>query len=310
VDSVLANNTLHWQSQQSPWHTNPLTVPPSRTDACNQVKKNKGPSHQNSVIKLFKDDDMNVAIPVCENARNICLPLLFMIWGVAHSGCAEENSHTRPPLLKTPCISSDAEQVQRRWAQFLNVETNIKDPTTKMSLTLIPPGTFDMGTTTAEMEDLASKYPVIGGKKFMLDEVQHQVSLTKPFYIGTHEVTVGQFRRFIEETNFKTEAEEVEISILGWNQAAMDFENSSKYNWKRPGYTQTDSHPVVLVTWTDAVAFCEWLSQQGNGTYRLLTEAEWEYSCRAGTTTLFYFGDDITEIAEYGNTEDLSAKAQ
>ena len=69
----------------------------------------------------------------------------------------------------------------------------------------------------------------------------------------------------------------------------------AKYTWREPGFVQTDQdqdRPVVYVSWNDAVKFCEWLSRKEKKTYGLPTEAQWEYACRAGTTTAYSFGND------------------
>ncbi|MEI8376521.1 MAG: SUMF1/EgtB/PvdO family nonheme iron enzyme, partial [Planctomycetota bacterium] len=79
---------------------------------------------------------------------------------------------------------------------------------------------------------------------------------------------------------------------------------------RNAGFEQTDEHPVVNVSWNDAVAFCEWLSKKEKKTYRLPTEAEWEYACRAGTTTRYSSGDDPETLAKVGNVADATAKAQ
>jgi len=77
-----------------------------------------------------------------------------------------------------------------------------------------------------------------------------------------------------------------------------------------PGFEQTDLHPVVNVSWNDAVAFAKWLGRKEGKTYRLPTEAEWEYACRAGTTTRYFCGDDAEALAEVGNVADGTAKTK
>src|ERR1043166_9198786 len=65
------------------------------------------------------------------------------------------------------------------------------------------------------------------------------------------------------------------------------FETRPEFTWRSPGFSQTDDHPVVQVSWDDAQAFCEWLSTQEQSVYRLPTEAEWEYACRAEQTAFY-----------------------
>jgi sulfatase modifying factor 1 len=83
-----------------------------------------------------------------------------------------------------------------------------------------------------------------------------------------------------------------------------------KYSWRNAGFTQGDDHPVVNVTWNDAIEFCKWLSEKERKEYRLPSEAEWEYACRAGTTTAYVGGDDPETLATYGNVADGTAKAK
>ncbi len=171
----------------------------------------------------------------------------------------------------------------------------------KMEMTLIPAGEFMMGSgesaeATAEFFNKTCGENLLIAGIFDGEHPQHRVRITRPFYLGTHQVTRGQFRQFVADTHYKTDAEKGET--LG------------VYSWRNAGFEQTDEHPVVHVSWNDAVAFCEWLSKKEGKTYRLPTEAEWEYACRAGTTTRYYSGDDPETLAQVGNVADAAAKAK
>jgi formylglycine-generating enzyme required for sulfatase activity/TolB-like protein len=159
----------------------------------------------------------------------------------------------------------------------------------------IPGGTFTMGSPASEPERRGN-------------EVQHRVTVSS-FSISKYEVTVGDFRRFVNATGYKTTAE---TSGGGYVWTGKAWETKADASWRNPYFTQGDNHPVVLVSWYDAVEYCNWVSRQegltpaytrsgdtvtwnrsANG-YRLPTEAEWEYACRAGTTTPFHTGNNIT----------------
>jgi len=170
-----------------------------------------------------------------------------------------------------------------------------------MKLKLIPAGEFDMGSDASD--PMAGDDEKVKGKK-------HRIRITRPFYLGTTEVTVGQFRKFVENAHYKTEAERDGKGGFGWNEAKGRFEQDPKCTWRSPGFRQTDDHPVVIVSRDDAVAFCGWLSKEEGQTYRLPTEAEWEYSCRAGQASRFWFGDDPEGLAKVGNVADGTAKTK
>ncbi|CAN5612105.1 formylglycine-generating enzyme family protein [soil metagenome] len=177
-----------------------------------------------------------------------------------------------------------------------------------MKLVRIEPGEFLMGSTDAQIEQIVKLFLVTNRTWYDDEKPQHRVEITKPFYLGIHEVTVGQFRRFVEETNYRTDAEKDSAGGRGWNEAKGQFESGSQYTWRNPGFAQTDDHPVVNVSHNDAVAFCEWLSGKDGRTYRLPTEAEWEYACRAGTRGVWGESDDPESLARIANVADATVK--
>jgi formylglycine-generating enzyme required for sulfatase activity len=122
--------------------------------------------------------------------------------------------------------------------------------------------------------------------------------------MAIHEVTVGQFRQFIQETGHKMKAQSAAAGRL------TDKAEFAGGTWVKPGFPQSDSHPVVSVSWEDAVAFCRWLSKKEGREYRLPTEAEWEYACRAGTTTRYHNGDDPESLVKVANVLDVTAKSK
>ncbi|MFO1428622.1 MAG: SUMF1/EgtB/PvdO family nonheme iron enzyme [Candidatus Competibacteraceae bacterium] len=138
------------------------------------------------------------------------------------------------------------------------------------------------------------------------NERRHEVQVAD-FAIGKYEVTVGQFKSFVAAAQYKTEAEE-SGGCYSWT--GSEWKQDAGKNWRNPGFSQTDDHPVVCVSWNDAMAYVEWLSKQTGQKYRLPTEAEWEYAARAGTATARYWGDDPDEGCTFANGADQSAKAQ
>jgi len=164
-----------------------------------------------------------------------------------------------------------------------------------MKLAWIPPGEFMMGSRDSPAE-VAKK----GDAKedWYIDEhPQHAVRISQGFYICRTQVTRGQFGAFVSSSGYRTEAEKE-----GWAYAwkSDDWARVDGASWRNPGFSQQDNHPAVCVSWNDATEFCNWLSSKEQKDYRLPTEAEWEYACRAGSTTPFYTGETIsTEQANY-----------
>ena len=182
----------------------------------------------------------------------------------------------------------------------------------------IPAGEFLMGSVE-DPKTLAQVFPAYDPARFtQLDDEGpvHTVRITRDFWLGRHEVTVAQFRRFVEASGHVPESEADGTGGYGFNPA-YDPATSARgdafegrdptYSWRNPGFAQGDDHPVVNVSWNDAVAMARWLSATEGATYRLPTEAEWEYAARAGTRTRFHTGDDPRTLLQGANVFDQAA---
>ncbi len=194
----------------------------------------------------------------------------------------------------------------------------IIENTLGMKFVRIPAGEFQMGRAESPAS-LAKDYPAYPAERFGLlaDETPvHRVRLSRDFFMGQHEVTVGQFRQFVTASGYVPESVADGTGGYGYNPAydpsttergdAFEGRNPT-YSWLNPGFKQGDNEPVLNVTWHDAVALSQWLSQQEGHTYRLPTEAEWEYACRAGSDTRYGSVNSPTALASVANTFDSTA---
>ena len=127
----------------------------------------------------------------------------------------------------------------------------------------------------------------------------HTVRVPKPFAAGKFEVTRGEFAAFVNATGHGSGDGCYVYNGSEWSQ------DGSK-NWRDPGYSQTGRDPVACVNWDDIQAYIDWLSRQTGKRYRLLSEAEWEYAARAGTSTKYSFGNSEGGLCVYGNGADQS----
>jgi formylglycine-generating enzyme required for sulfatase activity len=162
-------------------------------------------------------------------------------------------SAAEPPLVGLPFSADRAKTLRSEWSKALDIPEQFTN-SSGMKLVLIPGGRFDMGPK---------------GSK-------HRVTLSKAFYLGTTEVTMGQYRKFKP----------------GHKVAGADEEFNA------------DDRPAAMVSWEDAAAFCKWLSSQpkekeAGRMYHLPTEAQWEWAARAGTTTDRHFGDTDKGQSKY-----------
>ncbi|HTU90113.1 MAG TPA: SUMF1/EgtB/PvdO family nonheme iron enzyme, partial [Gemmataceae bacterium] len=191
----------------------------------------------------------------------------------------------------------DAKEAQEASAKQLGIPVETTN-SIGMKLRFIPAGKFMMGSSKEEIAFWLKQKHDGWYKELLLSEgPQHEVEITQPFCMGQTDVTVGQFRQFVKSTGYKTQAEREGGAVRGFPNGA--FKDVANTDWLNPGFAQTDDRPVVCVSWNDAVEFCRWLSKQEGKTYRLPTEAEWEYSCRAGSRGRWSFGDDEAELCDY-----------
>jgi formylglycine-generating enzyme required for sulfatase activity len=144
----------------------------------------------------------------------------------------------------------------------------------KMKLVRIEPGKFLMGSPKSEQDYVCDQYPPLGkfARGWVAAEKQHEVEITKPFYMGVYTVTQAQYEK-----------------LMGKNPSLFSAASGHKMVAK----LDTASFPVEKVTWDDAMGFCKKLSTRSGKTFDLPTEAEWEYACRAGTTTPFHYGKQL-----------------
>jgi len=173
------------------------------------------------------------------------------------------------------------------YAESLKAENSLpKDTIAPMQFVPVPAGCFQMGNTFGDV--------------YYMEIPVHEVCVSG-FSIGRFDVTRSEFRKFVDETGYRTDAEKGDGCYIYENDS---WKKESAASWRSPGFAQNDDHPVVCVSWNDSVAYADWLSRQSNRRHRLPTEAEWEYAARSGGKSEKYAGgNDIDDVAWYsGNS--------
>ena len=157
----------------------------------------------------------------------------------------------------------------------------------------LPGGSYQMGSS--------------GGGWYDNEKPAHAVTVPA-FRMGRHEVTVGQFRQFVKATRYRTDAERNADGKRGCRIFTGDGADwTPGGSWRNPGFPVSDDQPVVCVSWNDTQAFIAWLTEQTGESYRLPSEAEWEYAARAGSAAKYHFGDNESLLCRYGNHADTSS---
>lgn len=196
-----------------------------------------------------------------------------------------------PPALLAFAFSAKAH------AQMPALELDLGGGVT-MDMLLVRPGSFQQGSPPGEAGREADEGP------------QRRVTISQAYYMAKFPVTRGQFARFAEAARFRTEAEKGESG--GYGVVNGKLVQQKQFTWRNPGFAQTDDHPVVLVSWADAAAFCQWLTTKTGRLCELPTEAQWELACRAGST-LAHYAEPVDAVAWYrqnsgGTTQAVGGK--
>jgi len=205
--------------------------------------------------------------------------------------------HTDDPLIK---------ELMRPGQKFRDCEVCPE-------MVVVPAGSTVIGSTADEQEWIKEQghqrgpYGTLWGSQEL---PRHEVTFLQPFAVGRYEVTVREFAAFVRESGYSAGLGCVLISRdPGRKGEETKMAERTGSSWRNPGYPQTDSHPVTCVNWYDAIAYLVWLSREAGHEYRLLSEAEWEYAARGGTTTYRYWGNDEDNKigCQYANVADLTA---
>ena len=179
------------------------------------------------------------------------------------------------------------EAAARRWQG--QVGTRFRDCDECPELVVVSAGSFKMGSPESEAEGFFWERPV------------HWVTIERPFAMGVHEVTRGEYSRFVSATDYSR-------GNSCRTYEGGDWQLRSDRDWRSPGYQQADAHPVVCVNWDDAKAYVRWLSEKTGKAYRLPSESEWEYAARGGTETARYWGESASKQCRYENGGDRQFK--
>ena len=217
--------------------------------------------------------------------------ILFTIAGLlcsdAPEGAAQEQTHqrARATIVGFPVSTGQS----------------FRDCSDCPEMVVIPPGSFLMGSDREEM--IREQVPDNAAN---LERPQHTVRVLAPLAVGKFHVTRGEYANFIQETGHSTA------------DSCLIFEFTMGYRartWRDLGFPQTERDPVVCVFWDDAKAYAAWLSSKTGHNYRLLTEAEWEYAARGGTSTARWWGNsngpywsELNDVCQHINAGDQSAR--
>ncbi len=197
-----------------------------------------------------------------------------------------------PARAAAPFDKTQAETFQEVWAEHLGIPIDYH-AAQDIHFRLVPPGSFPMGNDTGEINAQLRELQLNESGEFELfaarsSAPRHQVTISQPFYLSRCEITVAQFRAFVTATGYRSTLLSVNEPPFTW-QDFTDVSDNTADN-------DVDQRPVLGVSWEDARAYCRWLSEQTGLKCDLPSEAQWEFACRAGSTTRWSFGEDAIQL--------------
>jgi serine/threonine protein kinase len=271
--------THQHQTGESP---SPRTTYPNQTDLLKTVPEITSPQESTLARETSSIEQKPSRSPRRRWALAlvpVILAAVVSVWTiVANNKDQGSGKDDKPPLIeparaRAPFTTDVAKKLQVEWAAWLQrqpeEEIDLGDGV-KLTVILVPPGSFRMGSPPAEKDYVRKNFGGVAGDRAD-EEVQHDVEITRPFYLGKYEVTQEQYHKVIVKN-------------------PSHFSASGKEKDRVRGL-DTNRFPVENVSWAEAAQFCERLGKKLNRKIELPSEAQWEYACRAGTETAFHFGE-------------------
>ena len=209
---------------------------------------------------------------------------------------ADDEAFAHAKTLNTPTsYQAYLERGGRHEAEALELLAEVKWPAGKKfrdcagcpEMVVVPAGSYGMGSPPGEAEQ---------------ESAWHRVTIEKRFAVGVYEVTRGEWSRYASETGHEAD--------WCWSYEDQGWLAESDRSWRNPGFVQSDTHPVVCVNWDDARQFVRWLSRKTGAEYRMLSESEWEYVARGGTSTSRYWERDESDQCDHANGADGTLKTR
>ena len=223
-----------------------------------------------------------------------CLKYLPEIGRSVRIPCADEAPEPEPakPRVETPPPAATPKQTAYAPLTFeqeraLRPGMTFKECNECPEMVVVPAGSVRLGSPGSESSRSEDEGP------------QTEIKFARPFAASKFEVTVDQFTAFMDQTEHL-----IEESCYTVEQGR--FERKPRRSFRNPGFTQTGLHPATCVEWPDAKAYVNWLAQRTGKPYRLLSESEWEYAARSGSSAAYPFGEEKEHLCQHANGGDLS----